>query len=64
MKTVEITGLRNCARCGEDHDQLLFKEFQRPTFLRDEDGDGPYTHWCSCPTTGEPILMITTLESK
>lgn len=40
-----------CARCGEDHAGLEMKKFTRPPEW------GPYTHWVSCPTTGEPILI-------
>jgi hypothetical protein len=65
MKTIDVSGIMNCARCGGNHpEKLQFKEFTNPTMLRDEDGDGPYTHWSICPNTGEPILLCVTTESK
>jgi len=43
----------NCARCGGDH-VLLFKQFARPI----EDSDATlWTHWATCPATGDPILL-------
>lgn len=50
-----------CARCwGAGHDDLVFRKFTHPveSFNR---ADGVFevmaTHWSTCPTTGEPILM-------
>ncbi len=39
---------KSCARCGEDHENIEVKELQAP----DE-----FTHYCFCPTNGEPILV-------
>lgn len=46
--------LRGCARCrGEGHDNLTFQPLQYPIRF----GDGYVaTHWCPCPTNGQPIL--------
>ena len=46
-----MTTIRNCARCGQDH-ELEFRRFQRPMQRTG------YTHWATCPTTGEPIIMV------
>lgn len=48
-------GVRNCARCGDDHSGLVFKAF---TIRPITHGDGvTFTHWALCPNTGEPIIM-------
>jgi len=44
--------VRNCARCGLFHTNVLFKSFGRKP--------GKYTHFGICPTTQEPILMTYT----
>lgn len=41
--------LHNCGRCGETHAGLVFARFTR--------ANDHYSHWCLCPTSGEPILM-------
>jgi hypothetical protein len=47
-----VSLVKNCARCGGMHANVLFKSFgKRP---------GKYTHFAICPTTQEPILMIAT----
>ena len=45
------TEIRNCARCGGDHDGVEFKEFTIPP------DDIEYTHYGLCPSNGEPILL-------
>jgi hypothetical protein len=45
-----------CGRCGKAHDNLEFVKFKRP---HDE-----FTHWASCPNTGEPILCGVTKPKK
>jgi hypothetical protein len=40
--------VEDCARCGGKH-QVVFQKLRR-------DCEG-WTHWASCPETGEPILM-------
>jgi hypothetical protein len=51
-ETIEanVTG---CSRCGEYHKQLVFKKFTNPI----DDTNGKWTHWATCPTTGDPVLM-------
>lgn len=46
---VDLVG---CARChGPGHHGLDFVRLRRPV---EEDG---WTHWATCPNTGEPILL-------
>jgi hypothetical protein len=53
----QICNVLRCARCGQDHPQLVFKKFLR-SVEADEVGDNPsWTHWAPCPTNGDPILM-------
>lgn len=46
-----ILDLRNCVRCGNDHQEL---NFMRLDLLNPEDG---MTHWAICPCTSEPITI-------
>ena len=46
------TDVQNCARCGKDHEHILFVPFARPAGENSE-----WTHWATCPVTSEPILM-------
>lgn len=43
------TNVRNCARCGQDHNDLEFVLLSNPT---DE-----YGWWASCPFNGQPISL-------
>lgn len=46
MFSIEV---RNCARCGMNHQAVQFFPFiQRPPDA---------THWAMCPNNAEPILM-------
>jgi hypothetical protein len=47
-----VSIIKNCARCGGDHVNMLFKSFGRKP--------DRYSHFGICPTTQEPILMIST----
>lgn len=48
-----------CARCwGEGHTSLLFHVFLHPVVV----GGQRFTHWATCPDTGEPILMCPRVE--
>ena len=61
--TEEITtDVNGCARChGEGHKNLTFQPFTHPI----ETGDEIIaTHWTPCPTTGEPILLMTFVEDE
>lgn len=53
--------IANCARCGQDHRQLYFREFQRaPAPVLTEDGSArlSYKWWGTCPRSGDPILLV------
>lgn len=43
-----LVNIKNCARCGKNHDQLLFKVFTVPIEKN--------THFAICPELNEPIL--------
>ena len=45
--------VKNCARCGGDHEKVTFQKFNFPP--------PDCTHWGMCPGTGEPILMLITV---
>lgn len=48
-----ILNITGCARChGDGHKGLVFERLLHPVEV-----DPPLTHWATCPTTGEPILM-------
>jgi len=56
MRKVDLfLHVRGCNRCARDHAELPFLLLQRP--MMDRDGVC-WTHWATCPTTGEPILMF------
>lgn len=49
-----VLSVDGCARCGQDHDTLHYKEFANPI----EDDDGTiWAYWATCPITGDPVLM-------
>jgi hypothetical protein len=57
---MQIIGLRsmtvsvkNCARCGRDHDRVNFERFTRPVEIENE----IFKYFGMCPQTDEPILM-------
>jgi hypothetical protein len=50
MITPFTTRVLNCARCGEDHWLVEFNAFVRPP--------ADATHWGTCPTTKDPILLV------
>ena len=56
MKATETTiqTIYNCARCGNDHENLEFVRFQRP--IEDRDGR-TWEWWATCPVNGDPVLM-------
>lgn len=47
---VVCTNVVSCARCGENHDNLVFNKMGNPTFAG-------HTHFALCPVTGEPIML-------
>lgn len=42
--------IRNCLRCGGQHDSVEFRQFKRSF-------NDLFTHWVTCPTTKEPIVF-------
>lgn len=63
--TVSVTQIKNCARCGEDHDLVEFSKFKKPipehVSVRKMK---MWTHWAMCPKTNEPILLLVKSEVK
>ena len=53
---IMVSIVKNCARCGGDHVNVLFNSFGRKP--------AKYTHFGICPTTMEPILMISTPDKS
>lgn len=60
--------ITSCARCGQDHAEIVFKQLTHPVQLFEDSrvrnaaffrtpSAQMYTHWAPCPTNGEPILM-------
>lgn len=47
--------IKNCVRCGFDHNDLVFKELTTPYF--NEDSGMTTTHYGICPFLLEPILL-------
>lgn len=52
---VKVKGFKNCARCGGEHGPMSFAPLGVPMSRK---GVVTHTHWASCPSTGEPILLI------
>lgn len=52
---LQLKRIITCARCGEDHTDLVAKPFTRTFAL----GGDTWTHWVMCPRIGEPILITT-----
>lgn len=51
--------IQACPRCGEPHLDVVFKPLGRPSISKLDGVEGAvrHSHWATCPTTGEPILM-------
>lgn len=58
--------LQGCARCGGNHDAVIFKRLQKPvkvtmTGAKNDDYEEELANfWGLCPATGEPILNLVT----
>lgn len=53
-----IARVRNCARCGGNHDGVEWKPLTRPIIDNDATvGRVVWSQWTPCPTNGEPILQ-------
>lgn len=50
--------IENCARCGNDHENLTFHRFSNPPrCTTQQDKELLYTHWAECPVQGAPVLL-------
>jgi len=47
--------IKRCARCGKNHQGLAVHSFDRCVVINPEE---VYTHWATCPRTGDPILIL------
>ena len=57
-----VKNLRGCARCGGDHpDPINARAFQIP-FAPPEANGMTWTHWFTCPKTGDPVLVSQVVE--
>jgi hypothetical protein len=57
MKKLAITvDIKSCARCGQNHDKLIFKLLTQP--------QKEWTHWVLCPVSAEPIMLKICSEQK
>lgn len=54
MPEIVTVDIINCSRCGEDHSDLTFKKLTCPIIVSEGER---WTHWASCPSTREPIIM-------
>lgn len=51
MRLVDVFG---CSRCGGDHPELEFTDFEKPV----EVAEGvAFSSWALCPINGEPLMM-------
>lgn len=48
--------VKSCARCGQDHDHVLFQAFTKP-ILNAEMDELLFLYWGMCPILAEPILL-------
>ncbi len=52
---IVVTDVKHCARCRQDHKDLLFKALTHPVV----DSDGTVWEWYTlCPVNHEPILLM------
>lgn len=56
---MKVRNIRNCSRCGGDHDEVEAKKMERP-HAPSEAHPLVWTHWAACPTSGDPILIMVT----
>lgn len=50
MRSKVLIRVDECARCGRNHSQVVFKKLRRPILER-------YTYWGMCPRANQPIIM-------
>lgn len=58
------TPIKNCPRCGKEHESVTFHKFKAPMRVDRGGRSKPrvFTHWAICPTTQEPFLLIVKSE--
>lgn len=54
---MKIRDVSNCARCGGYHKELEAKQLTKP-FAPEAATPITWTHWATCPTNGEPIMIV------
>lgn len=55
-KPITFANLKNCSRCGGDHQAVVAKPLTIPV-APPEAGGLAWSHWFPCPTNGEPIMV-------
>jgi hypothetical protein len=55
-RMLTISNIKYCARCGGDHDKLEARPLAQP-FAPSEAVGTTWTHWATCPTNGDPIMV-------
>lgn len=54
MSQIKIALIQKCARCGLDHQDMIFDSFTVAIVTTD---GTVYAWWAPCPTNREPILV-------
>lgn len=53
---------KNCARCGQEHQALAIQKLAQPVFMDEPSKEVLFNYWAPCPTNGDPVLVLKTLE--
>ena len=56
MRTPASVDVTSCARCGGDHIEVRLLPLTREMECTPGCGQ-TWTHWGTCPETGEPLMM-------
>lgn len=56
---MKIRDIVDCVRCGGFHRELEAKPLTKP-FAPEEAFPVVWTHWATCPTNLEPIMIVKT----
>lgn len=62
MGSLIVKKIISCARCGDDHLNVLFESLDHP-FAPPEAGGLAWTYWAPCPLNGQPILLMAAANS-
>jgi hypothetical protein len=57
LRLRQTVSVRDCSRCGLDHEHLDLKKMARP-HSPPEAGGLARTHWAACPASGDPVLVM------